>query len=45
MDIGLLIPANISQVIEAVMKVAEICILRPETLPQVIAEVMAIGKL
>ena len=44
MDIGILVPANIPQVIVEVVKVMERIIKRPATLPKVIVEVVYVGQ-
>ena len=44
MDIGLLIPSTILQVIVDDINVFDIGLLRPATLPQVIAEVVDVGQ-
>ena len=43
-EIGLLRPATVPQVIMEVMKVVEIGLKRPENLPQLIAEVVEVGQ-
>ena len=45
MDIGLLRPATITQVITYVVKVMDMGFLITDTLPQVIAEVVDVGQL
>ena len=44
MDIGILIPATLTQVIAEFVKVVDICILIPATLTQAIAEVLDVGQ-
>ena len=44
MNIGILIPATLPQVIVEVVKVMEIGLLRHTTLPQVISEVVDVGQ-
>ena len=43
MDIGLLRPSTLSEVITDVVKGIDIGLLRPDTLPQIILEVVDVG--